>query len=78
MKAAHSSNFLCIIILQPISGKKGVFVIELSPQGPAMKAGVQNNDRLIEINGTNVENDTHEEVVEKVYLYDSPFFLFSD
>ncbi|XP_019384269.1 PREDICTED: Na(+)/H(+) exchange regulatory cofactor NHE-RF3 [Crocodylus porosus] len=52
--------------LRTTAGKNGVSVIELSPQGAAMKAGVQNNDRLIEINGTNVENDTHEEVVEKV------------
>ncbi|KFZ65055.1 Na(+)/H(+) exchange regulatory cofactor NHE-RF3, partial [Antrostomus carolinensis] len=47
-------------------GKKGLFIVELSSQGAAAKAGVQNNDRLIEINGKNVENDTHEEVVEKV------------
>ncbi|KFZ51041.1 Na(+)/H(+) exchange regulatory cofactor NHE-RF3, partial [Podiceps cristatus] len=47
-------------------GQKGLFIVELSSQGAAAKAGVQNNDRLIEINGKNVENDTHEEVVEKV------------
>uniref|UniRef100_A0A8C0U3P2 Na(+)/H(+) exchange regulatory cofactor NHE-RF3-like n=1 Tax=Cyanistes caeruleus TaxID=156563 RepID=A0A8C0U3P2_CYACU len=46
--------------------QKGLFIVELSSQGAAAKAGVQNNDRLIEINGKNVENDTHEEVVEKV------------
>ncbi|KFO96479.1 Na(+)/H(+) exchange regulatory cofactor NHE-RF3, partial [Calypte anna] len=46
--------------------QKGLFLVELSPQGAAAKAGVQNNDRLIEINGKNVENDTHGEVVEKV------------
>uniref|UniRef100_A0A493TNA7 PDZ domain containing 1 n=1 Tax=Anas platyrhynchos platyrhynchos TaxID=8840 RepID=A0A493TNA7_ANAPP len=52
--------------LKTIEGKKGLFLVDLSPQGAAAKAGVQNNDRLIEINGKNVENDTHEEVVEKV------------
>lgn len=46
-----------------------MFIVELSPQGAAAKAGVQNNDRLIEINGKNVENDTHEEVVEKVLIH---------
>lgn len=46
-----------------------MFIVELSSQGAAAKAGVQNNDRLIEINGKNVENDTHEEVVEKVLIY---------
>ncbi|NXC26732.1 NHRF3 protein, partial [Campylorhamphus procurvoides] len=52
--------------LKTTEGQKGLFIVELSSQGAAAKAGVQNNDRLIEINGKNVENDTHEEVVEKV------------
>ncbi|NXF01317.1 NHRF3 protein, partial [Smithornis capensis] len=52
--------------LKTTEGQKGLFIVELSAQGAAAKAGVQNNDRLIEINGKNVENDTHEEVVEKV------------
>ncbi|XP_068276511.1 Na(+)/H(+) exchange regulatory cofactor NHE-RF3 [Nyctibius grandis] len=52
--------------LKSTEGQKGLFIVELSSQGAAAKAGVQNNDRLIEINGNNVENDTHEEVVEKV------------
>uniref|UniRef100_A0A8D0L8B6 PDZ domain containing 1 n=1 Tax=Sphenodon punctatus TaxID=8508 RepID=A0A8D0L8B6_SPHPU len=50
-------NFIC---------QKGLFIIDLSPQGAATKAGMQQNDRLIEVNGENVENDTHEDVVEKV------------
>lgn len=44
-----------------------MFIVDLASQGAAAKAGVQNKDRLIEINGKNVENDTHEEVVEKVF-----------
>ncbi|NXX79019.1 NHRF3 protein, partial [Urocolius indicus] len=52
--------------LKSTEGQKGLFIVELSSQGAAAKAGVQNNDRLIEINGNNVENDTHKEVVEKV------------
>ncbi|KAL7983524.1 hypothetical protein Chor_000400 [Crotalus horridus] len=52
--------------LKSSTGQKGLFIVDLTPQGPAMKAGVQPNDRLIEINGENVENSTHEEVVEKV------------
>ncbi|NWS71352.1 NHRF3 protein, partial [Crotophaga sulcirostris] len=52
--------------LKTTEGQKGLFIVELLSQGAAAKAGVQNNDRLIEINGKNVENDTHEEVVEKV------------
>ncbi|KAJ6662734.1 hypothetical protein lerEdw1_011374 [Lerista edwardsae] len=52
--------------LKSTEGQKGLFIIDLSPRGPAAKAGVRPNDRLIEVNGENVENDTHEEVVEKV------------
>ncbi|XP_070798773.1 Na(+)/H(+) exchange regulatory cofactor NHE-RF3 [Pituophis catenifer annectens] len=47
-------------------GQKSLFIVDLTPLGAAVKAGVQPNDRLIEINGENVENNTHEEVVEKV------------
>ncbi|XP_048349306.1 Na(+)/H(+) exchange regulatory cofactor NHE-RF3 isoform X1 [Sphaerodactylus townsendi] len=52
--------------LKTTAGQTGLFIIDVSPQGPAAKAGVQLNDRLVEINGENVENDIHEEVVEKV------------
>uniref|UniRef100_A0A669QUG2 PDZ domain containing 1 n=1 Tax=Phasianus colchicus TaxID=9054 RepID=A0A669QUG2_PHACC len=52
--------------LKTTEGQKGLFIVDLTSQGAAAKAGVQNKDRLIEINGKNVENDTHEEVVEKV------------
>lgn len=58
--------FQFLPVLCSVSGQKGLFIIDLSPQGAATKAGVQSNDRLIEINGENVENDTHEGVVEKV------------
>ncbi|NXF87166.1 NHRF3 protein, partial [Eubucco bourcierii] len=52
--------------LKSTEGQKGMFLVELSPGGAAAKAGVQDNDRLIEINGENVENNTHQEVVAKV------------
>eukprot|EP00076_Gallus_gallus_P047087 XP_416669.4 Na(+)/H(+) exchange regulatory cofactor NHE-RF3 [Gallus gallus] len=52
--------------LKTTEGQKGLFIVDLASQGAAAKAGVQDKDRLIEINGKNVENDTHEEVVEKV------------
>lgn len=39
---------------------------DITPQGVAMKAGVLADDHLIEVNGENVEDATHEEVVEKV------------
>lgn len=52
--------------LKTIKGKKGVFLTDVIPQGVAMKAGVLPDDLLIEVNGENVENASHEEVVEKV------------
>lgn len=39
---------------------------DIKPQGVAMKAGVLADDHLIEVNGENVEDASHEEVVEKV------------
>lgn len=41
---------------------------DVTPQGVAVKAGVLADDRVIEVNGENVEEATHEEVVEKVRL----------
>nr|XP_025949090.1 Na(+)/H(+) exchange regulatory cofactor NHE-RF3 [Dromaius novaehollandiae] len=65
--------------LKTTEGQKGLFIVEVSSQGAAAKAGAQNNDRLIEINGKNVENDTHEEVVEKVKKSGNHvMFLLSD
>ncbi|XP_041493878.1 Na(+)/H(+) exchange regulatory cofactor NHE-RF3 [Microtus oregoni] len=52
--------------LKTIQGKKGVYLTDITPQGVAMKAGVLANDHLIEVNGENVENASHEEVVAKV------------
>lgn len=39
---------------------------DITPQGAAMRAGVLAEDHLLEVNGENVENASHEEVVEKV------------
>lgn len=39
---------------------------DITPQGVAMRAGVLADDHLIEVNGENVENASHEQVVEKV------------
>ncbi|XP_053448124.1 Na(+)/H(+) exchange regulatory cofactor NHE-RF3 isoform X2 [Nycticebus coucang] len=52
--------------LKTIQGKKGVYLTDITPQGVAMKAGVLADDHVIEVNGENVEDASHEEVVEKV------------
>lgn len=44
---------------------------DITPQGVAMKAGVLDDDHLLEVNGENVEEATHEEVVEKVLFLPS-------
>ncbi|XP_069058727.1 Na(+)/H(+) exchange regulatory cofactor NHE-RF3 [Pleurodeles waltl] len=52
--------------LKTTQGQKGLFLTALAPEGVALKAGVKDNDRLIEVNGDNVENATHDEVAAKV------------
>ncbi|XP_061264781.1 Na(+)/H(+) exchange regulatory cofactor NHE-RF3 isoform X2 [Bos javanicus] len=52
--------------LKTVQGKNGVYMTDIKPQGVAMKAGVLADDHLIEVNGENVEDASHEEVVEKV------------
>ena len=41
------------------SGKKGVYMTDIKPQGVAMKAGVLVDDHVIEVNGENVEDASH-------------------
>nr|XP_044993876.1 Na(+)/H(+) exchange regulatory cofactor NHE-RF3 [Jaculus jaculus]XP_044993877.1 Na(+)/H(+) exchange regulatory cofactor NHE-RF3 [Jaculus jaculus]XP_044993878.1 Na(+)/H(+) exchange regulatory cofactor NHE-RF3 [Jaculus jaculus]XP_044993879.1 Na(+)/H(+) exchange regulatory cofactor NHE-RF3 [Jaculus jaculus]XP_044993880.1 Na(+)/H(+) exchange regulatory cofactor NHE-RF3 [Jaculus jaculus] len=52
--------------LKTVQGKKGVYMTDVTPQGVAMRAGVLADDHVIEVNGENVENASHEEVVDKV------------
>ncbi|XP_022381848.1 Na(+)/H(+) exchange regulatory cofactor NHE-RF3 isoform X1 [Enhydra lutris kenyoni] len=52
--------------LKTVQGKKGVYMTDITPQGVAMKAGVLAGDHLIEVNGENIEEASHEEVVAKV------------
>ncbi|CAN9497647.1 unnamed protein product [Ophioblennius macclurei] len=44
----------------------GLFMTEVIQGSVAERAGVKMRDRIIEVNGDNVENRTHEEVVEKI------------
>ncbi|NWJ06595.1 NHRF3 protein, partial [Crypturellus undulatus] len=62
--------------LKTTEGQKGLYIVEIASQGAAAKAGVKNNDRLIEINGKNVENNEHEEVVEKVVKSSGNHIMF--
>ncbi|XP_010627794.1 Na(+)/H(+) exchange regulatory cofactor NHE-RF3 [Fukomys damarensis] len=52
--------------LKTVQGKKGVHMTDIIPQSVAVRAGVLPDDHLIEVNGENVEDASHKEVVEKV------------
>lgn len=41
-------------------------MMDVTKGGSADTAGVKDNDRILEVNGENVEDATHEKVVEKV------------
>ncbi|PWA31298.1 hypothetical protein CCH79_00002666 [Gambusia affinis] len=54
--------------LRSVRGEPGLFMTQVDSGKTAYNAGVRNEDRLLEVNGENVENCTHDEVVEKIKL----------
>ncbi|XP_029314745.1 Na(+)/H(+) exchange regulatory cofactor NHE-RF3 [Cottoperca gobio] len=59
--------------------EQGLFMTEVSQGNVADSAGVKVKDRLLEINGENVEDSTHDQVVEKIKLAGSSImFLLVD
>ncbi|KAJ8256128.1 hypothetical protein COCON_G00199920 [Conger conger] len=65
--------------LKSTLGEKGIFMINLTPGGVAERAGVKAQDRVVEVNGENVEDATHEQIVEKVKASGaSVVFLLAD
>ncbi|XP_078415160.1 Na(+)/H(+) exchange regulatory cofactor NHE-RF3-like [Cetorhinus maximus] len=47
-------------------GAKAPFTLSIQSEGPAEKSGVQSNDKLIEINGVNVEDCTYLQVKKEI------------
>ncbi|KAM4047170.1 Na(+)/H(+) exchange regulatory cofactor NHE-RF3-like [Anomaloglossus baeobatrachus] len=65
--------------LKTNKGTKGFFLDTLLAGGVAVKAGVKEGDRIIEINGKNIEFDSYEQLVKKVKESgDSVMFLLAD
>ncbi|XP_041857960.1 Na(+)/H(+) exchange regulatory cofactor NHE-RF3 [Melanotaenia boesemani] len=65
--------------LRSVRGEQGLFMTEVISGGVAHRAGVRVKDRLLEINGENVENLTHDQVVEKIrQVGNSMMFLLTD
>lgn len=54
--------------LQAEKGKSGQFIGKVDPDSPADDAGLRDGDRLIEVNGINVEKESHKEVVERIKM----------
>ncbi|XP_029936966.1 Na(+)/H(+) exchange regulatory cofactor NHE-RF3 [Myripristis murdjan] len=52
--------------LRSARGEQGLSMTEVIPGSVADKAGVRVNDRLVEVNGENIEGATHDQVVEKI------------
>ena len=45
---------------------EGQYVGKIEAGSPAERGGLQNGDRVVEVNGDNVENKSHKKVVRKI------------
>ncbi|XP_060732220.1 Na(+)/H(+) exchange regulatory cofactor NHE-RF3 isoform X1 [Tachysurus vachellii] len=52
--------------VKSFKGEEGIFMTDLIAGGIADNAGVKAHDRVVEINGENIERATHDQTVEKV------------
>ncbi|XP_054471006.1 Na(+)/H(+) exchange regulatory cofactor NHE-RF3 [Anoplopoma fimbria] len=65
--------------IRSVNGEKGLFMTEVIIGGVADRAGVSVNDRLLELNGEDLEDATHDQVVDKIKLAGSSLmFLLVD
>ena len=47
-------------------GRVGQFIGKVDPDSPAESAGLKEGDRIIEVNGTNISNENHAQVVTRI------------
>ena len=60
-------------------GKPGQFIGKVDPESPAESAGLREGDRIVEVNGTNVSMENHQQVVERIKtVTDETTFLVVD
>ncbi|CAG0915998.1 unnamed protein product [Notodromas monacha] len=52
--------------LQAIKSKPGQFIGKIDDDSPAEKAGLKQGDRIVEVNGVNINNENHLQVVERI------------
>ncbi|KAK2144183.1 hypothetical protein LSH36_779g02005 [Paralvinella palmiformis] len=52
--------------MQSIKGKPGEYIGKVEQGSPAYVAGLKEGDRIIEVGGSNVENQSHNDVVSKI------------
>lgn len=47
-------------------GKAGQFIGKVDENSPAEKAGLKEGDRIVEVNGINIGNENHQQVVTRI------------
>jgi len=47
-------------------GKPGQFIGDVDEGSPAAAAGLRDGDRIVEVNGSNVAGETHQQVVDRI------------
>ena len=53
-------------ILHIVKDKKDKFICQIDANSPAEAGGLKKGDRIIEVNGDNVEDDSPEQVVQRI------------
>ncbi|XP_073351354.1 Na(+)/H(+) exchange regulatory cofactor NHE-RF2 [Pagrus major] len=52
-------------------GKSGQFIRKVEPGSPAEESGLRAGDRVVAVNGVNVEKETHHQVVQRIKALDN-------